>query len=86
MLNLKFQFIHKNDLIYFNIINFYLKYRFAVITMGTANYLPEDDETQFDLSTSNCFQPWLGIDHTNKAANKAKSRYSTMEKAIKIFN
>jgi len=61
-------------------------YRFAVITMGTANYLPEDDETQFDLSTSNCLQPWLGIDHTNKAANKTKSRYSTMEKAIKIFN
>ena len=54
--------------------------------MGKANYIPEEEDTLFDLSTANGFQPWLGIDHTNKAANKAKNRYSTMEKAIKIFN
>lgn len=61
-------------------------YRFAVISMGTANYVSEDENTIFDLSGSTGFQPWLGIDHTNKNANKTKNRYSTMEKAIKIFN
>lgn len=61
-------------------------YRFAVISMGTANYIPEEENTIFDLSNSNGFQPWLGIDHANKNANKTKSRYATMEKAIKIFN
>lgn len=61
-------------------------YRFAVISMGTASYVPEDENTIFDLSGSTGFQPWLGIDHANKNANKMKSRYSTMEKAIKIFN
>ena len=64
----------------------YLKYRFAVISMGTANYIPDDENTLFDLSGSTGFQPWLGIDHANKNANKTKSRYSSMEKAIKIFN
>lgn len=63
-----------------------MKYRFAVISMGTANYIPEEENTIFDLSNSNGFQPWLGIDHANKNANKTKSRYATMEKAIKIFN
>lgn len=61
-------------------------YRFAVISMGTANYIPDDENTLFDLSGSTGFQPWLGIDHANKNANKTKSRYSSMEKAIKIFN
>jgi len=61
-------------------------YRFAVISMGTANYVLEDEDTLFDLSGSTGYQPWLGIDHANKNANKTKSRYSTMEKAIKIFN
>lgn len=64
----------------------FLTYRFAVISMGTANYVPEDENTIFDLSGSTGFQPWLGIDHANKNANKTKNRYSTMEKAIKIFN
>ena len=54
--------------------------------MGTANYIPDDDNTVFDISSSNGLTPWLGIDHINKNANKAKNRYSTMEKAIKIFN
>jgi len=36
--------------------------------MGKANYIPEEEEedTLFDLSTAD------SIDHTNKAANKAK--------------
>ena len=71
-----------------NIIKYFFlkKYRFAVISMGTANYIPDDENTLFDLSGSTGFQPWLGIDHANKNANKTKSRYSSMEKAIKIFN
>ena len=54
--------------------------------MGTPNYLPDDENYKFDLSNLNGVQPWLGIDHQNKAANKNKGRFSTMEKAIKIFN
>jgi len=53
--------------------------------MGKANYIPEEEEedTLFDLSTADSFQPWLGIDHTNKAANKAKI---VNKKTKKIFN
>lgn len=61
-------------------------YRFAVITMGTANYITDDENSLFDLSGPSGFQPWLGIDHANKNANKSKNRYPNMEKAIKIFN
>jgi ubiquitin carboxyl-terminal hydrolase 7 len=64
----------------------FLTYRFAVISMGTANYVSEEENTIFDLSGSTGYNPWLGIDHPNKNANKTKNRYSTMEKAIKIFN
>ena len=55
--------------------------------MGNANYVAEDDETQqqlFELTTPSV-QPWLGIDHANKASRN-KSRYTNLEKAIKIFN
>ena len=54
--------------------------------MGTPTYLPDDENHVFDLSNLNGIQPWLGIDHTNKAANKSKTRFTSMEKAIKIFN
>lgn len=54
--------------------------------MGTPTYLPDDENHIFDLSNLNGIQPWLGIDHTNKAANKSKTRFTNMEKAIKIFN
>lgn len=65
----------------------FLTYRFALISMGTATYLPQDEDAYiFDLSNLNGIQPWLGIDHTNKLANKNKTRFSNMEKAIKIFN
>jgi hypothetical protein len=63
------------------------KYRFALISMGHATYLPTDDEAYaFDLSNLTGIQAWLGIDHTNKSANKNKTRFTNMEKAIKIFN
>ncbi len=55
--------------------------------MGHATYLPTDDEAYaFDLSNLTGIQAWLGIDHTNKSANKNKTRFTNMEKAIKIFN
>jgi len=60
-------------------------YRFALVSVGTANYIPDDD-VKFDLSKLHGVQPWLGIDHTNKAANKNKGRFANMEKAIKIHN
>ena len=55
--------------------------------MGSPTYLQHEDESLvFDLSNLNGIQPWLGIDHTNKSANKSKTRFANMEKAIKIFN
>jgi hypothetical protein len=62
-----------------------IKYRFALVAMGTANYLPDDDTAGFDISNAGG-TPWLGIDHANKKINKNPSRYSNMEKPIKIFN
>lgn len=61
-------------------------YRFALISMGAANYIPDEEDLKFNLANLGGVQPWLGIDHQNKAANKNKSRFSSMEKAIKIFN
>ena len=52
--------------------------------MGNANYISDDDTQLFELTTPSV-QPWLGIDHTNKASRN-KGRYATLEKAIKIFN
>jgi hypothetical protein len=56
--------------------------------MGNANYVAEDETQQqqqlFELTTPSV-QPWLGIDHANKA-NRNKNRYASLEKAIKIFN
>jgi hypothetical protein len=57
--------------------------------MGNANYVAEDETQQqqqqlFELITPSV-QPWLGIDHANKA-NRNKNRYASLEKAIKIFN
>ena len=63
---------------------FALKYRFALITMGNANYVSEEDTQVFEITTPSV-QPWLGIDHANKA-NRNKNRYASLEKAIKIFN
>ena len=54
--------------------------------MGTQSYIPEDETYKLDLSNIAGIQPWLGIEHQNKAANKNKSKFSNMEKAIKIFN
>ena len=61
-------------------------YRFALVSMGTPNYIPDDENHRLDISNMGGIQPWLGIEHQNKAANKTKSKFSNMEKAIKIFN
>lgn len=61
-------------------------YRFALVSLGTPHYIGEEDSVSFDLSKLTGLQPWLGIDHANKAANKNKGRFASMEKAIKIFN
>jgi hypothetical protein len=39
----------------------------------------------FGFSNFTGIQAWLAIDHTNKLANKNKTRQSNMEKAIKIL-
>lgn len=52
--------------------------------MNTPNYIPDDENHIFELTTPSV-QPWLGIDHMNKAIRN-KSRYASLEKAIKIFN
>ncbi|KAL5018785.1 hypothetical protein ScPMuIL_004507 [Solemya velum] len=71
------------------------KYRFAVIVMGKVEYIGEEDPN-FAVNISS-FQPhtvqgggnmqarpWLGLDHINKTPKR--SRYSYLEKAIKIHN
>ncbi len=52
--------------------------------MGTATYFADDEDQLFELN-SPAIQPWLGIDHANKALRN-RNRYATVEKAIKIFN
>lgn len=54
--------------------------------MGIQTYVPDEEDYKLDLSNQVGVQPWLGIEHQNKAANKTKNKFSTMEKAIKIFN
>jgi hypothetical protein len=57
-----------------------------MVSMGTHTYIPEDEDSKLDLSSTMGLQPWLGIEHQNKAANKNKSKFANVEKAIKIFN
>jgi plasmid rolling circle replication initiator protein Rep len=53
--------------------------------MGTANYIPEEENTIFDLSNSNGFQPWLGIDHANKK-NFQINKIIKKKKTTKIYD
>lgn len=68
------------------------KYKFAIVVMGRAQFI-EDSEYVVNLSdfTAQAPQgaamhprPWLGIEHVNKAPKR--SRYTYLEKAIKIHN
>lgn len=71
----------------------YEKYKFAIVTLGRAQFLPEDTEYTVNLQdfrphpqpgSSMQTRPWLGLEHVNKAPKR--SRYNYLEKAIKIYN
>jgi ubiquitin carboxyl-terminal hydrolase 7 len=67
------------------------KIRIALVQQGSPNFLEKEDEEVVikpDIfnSYSGSFnsKPWIGVEHVNKAPKR--SRYSTLEKAIKIYN
>ena len=67
------------------------KIRIALVQQGTPNFLEKEDEEVVvkpenfnSYSGSFSGRPWIGVDHVNKAPKR--SRYSTLEKAIKIYN
>ncbi|KAL7638741.1 UNVERIFIED_CONTAM: hypothetical protein RMT77_010274 [Armadillidium vulgare] len=68
----------------------YEKYRFAIILMGKANFLTDEDIVNLNEFKPHSGQnslptkPWLGLEHINKAPKR--SRYNYLEKAIKIYN
>jgi len=67
------------------------KVRIALVQQGTPNFVEKEEEeatvkAENFTTFSGGFQgrPWIGIEHVNKAPKR--SRYSTLEKAIKIYN
>jgi ubiquitin carboxyl-terminal hydrolase 7 len=67
------------------------KIRIAIVQQGTPTFLEENETDsvarteQFQSYTATYNgRPWIGIEHVNKAPKR--SRYSTLEKAIKIYN
>jgi ubiquitin carboxyl-terminal hydrolase 7 len=70
------------------------KYRVAFVLQGKPHYVEEDDKVintkEFrgmalqSHGPQQAGRPWIGLEHTNKA-NK-RSRYTYMEKSIKIYN
>jgi ubiquitin carboxyl-terminal hydrolase 7 len=67
------------------------KIRVALVQQGTANFIDKDEEEvqlkaeDFQNYSGNLTgRPWIGVEHVNKAPKR--SRYSTLEKAIKIYN
>lgn len=69
----------------------FAKIRLALVAQGSANFLEKDEEEkeikqEHFSNYSGAFQgrPWIGVEHVNKAPKR--SRYSTLEKAIKIYN
>jgi ubiquitin carboxyl-terminal hydrolase 7 len=67
------------------------KVRIALVQQGSAHFIEKEEEDSVVkpenfTSFSGGFQarPWIGIEHVNKAPKR--SRYSTLEKAIKIYN
>ncbi|XP_070580003.1 ubiquitin carboxyl-terminal hydrolase 7-like [Ptychodera flava] len=68
------------------------KIKFVIVVMGRPTSIPDDQEYHVNLKDFSPQplpggnmqpKPWLGLDHINK--NK-KSRYTYLEKAIKILN
>ncbi|ETE62765.1 Ubiquitin carboxyl-terminal hydrolase 7, partial [Ophiophagus hannah] len=66
------------------------QFKFAIVMMGRHQYLNEDEYEvnlkDFEPQPGNMShpRPWLGLDHFNKAPKR--SRYTYLEKAIKIHN
>ncbi|EHB12187.1 Ubiquitin carboxyl-terminal hydrolase 7 [Heterocephalus glaber] len=66
------------------------KFKFAIVMMGRHQYINEDEYEvnlkDFEPQPGNMShpRPWLGLDHFNKAPKR--SRYTYLEKAIKIHN
>jgi len=67
------------------------KIRIALVQQGTPKFIEKEDEdtplkTENFTNFSGTIQgrPWIGVEHVNKAPKR--SRYSTLEKAIKIYN
>uniref|UniRef100_A0A5F8G7F5 Ubiquitin carboxyl-terminal hydrolase 7 n=1 Tax=Monodelphis domestica TaxID=13616 RepID=A0A5F8G7F5_MONDO len=66
------------------------KFKFAIVMMGRHQYINEDEYEvnlkDFEAQPGNMShpRPWLGLDHFNKAPKR--SRYTYLEKAIKIHN
>ena len=67
------------------------KIRIALVQQGTAKFIEkEEEETPLKSENFSNFsgniqgRPWIGVEHVNKAPKR--SRYSTLEKSIKIYN
>ncbi|KAG2455490.1 UBP7 hydrolase, partial [Polypterus senegalus] len=66
------------------------QFKFAIVMMGRHQYINEDEYEvnlkDFEPQPGNMShpRPWLGLDHFNKAPKR--SRYTYLEKAIKIHN
>lgn len=67
------------------------KIRVALVQQGTVRFIEKEEEEillkQENFATytnSLSGRPWIGVEHVNKAPKR--SRYSTLEKAIKIYN
>lgn len=70
------------------------KVKFVLVVLGRQTYLPEDwEQYEINLSEFNPnnvqgsgyqSRPWLGLDHMNKTPKR--TRYTYLEKAIKIHN
>jgi len=72
------------------------KYRVAIVLKMQAHFIEDDDEKTLNIkefrgvcsygqTQSSAHNPWIGLEHINKGANK-RSRFSYTEKAIKIYN
>lgn len=66
------------------------KYKFALISMGRADYISDDcvinlaDFKPSPNQTASSTRSFLGLEHLNKT--QKRSRFSYLEKAIKIYN
>jgi ubiquitin carboxyl-terminal hydrolase 7 len=72
--------------------------RVALVQQGTPTFLDKEEDAElavkpenflsgnYSTNASHTFngRAWIGIEHVNKAPKR--SRYSTLEKAIKIYN